>query len=72
MELAVVLDPDAYRVAEALAAERHLSISKVVSDAVLRQRTETTVVKGALGLPEITFPRPLTDEDIRAAIEEED
>lgn len=78
MVTTVDLDPEAYRLAQALAAERRQSIGKILSDAILsRQHSvpaadETSITQNSSGLPEIRFGRQITTEGIRAMIAEDE
>jgi hypothetical protein len=76
MVTTVDLDPEAYRLAEALAAKRRQSIGKVLSDAILLGQHSTlegepSVTRGSSGLPEIRFGEPTTLDEVQQAIEED-
>ena len=75
MELIIDLEPEALRRAESLAAERGQTIGKVLSDALLGRIVPDgypKVVVGPSGLPEIHLGRPVTLDEVREAIEDED
>jgi hypothetical protein len=78
MVTTVDLDPEAYRLAQALAAERRQSIGKILSDAILSgQRSEpaaeeTSSDRSPSELSAIPFEHPITTEEIRAMIAEDE
>ena len=70
------LDPKAHKIAKAIARQRHLTLGKIISEAILNRyeaqspdslQSSTT----ALGLPAIYIGRPITREEVSALIEEE-
>lgn len=76
MRTTVNLEPEAYRLARALASQRNLTVGKVLSDAILdqfRPMTEITnrVEIDADGFPTLRLGRVITPEDVAAAIEDE-
>ena len=77
MELIVDLEPEALERAESLAAERGQSVGKVLSDALLGhhgslERPEATLGVDAQGFPQIHIGRPITSEEIKAMIAEDE
>ena len=72
MVTTVDLDPEAYRLAEALAAKRRQSIGQVLSDAVLSLGRDPGILEvDAQGWPIIRFGRPMTADNVRALTEED-
>ncbi len=76
MRTTVNLEPEAYRLARALASKRRQSVGKILGDAVLSQfrpssAASTKVEADEHGFPSLYLGRPVTPEDVAAAIEEE-
>ena len=71
METTVELEPEAYRMAKALAAERGESLGKVLGDALLGRR-EAEIETDAEGWPIIRTERPIPSEQVKAWIEEDE
>ncbi len=70
------LEPEAYRLARALASQRHLTVGKVLSEAIISQfqpRSEVSdsVEVDAEGFPVLRLGRVITPEDVARAIEDE-
>ena len=75
MRTTVNLEPEAYRLARALAAQRNLSIGKILSEALLSQFKPTSQNKSPLtidsqGFPRLSVGKIITPEDVAVAIEE--
>ena len=76
MRTTIDLDPTAHRLATALARQRNVTLSRVVSEAILDQlapsRGEPIPIGTTdLGLPAVYIGRPITREEVAALIEEE-
>lgn len=71
MELTVELETEALRKAESLAAERGQSLGKVLGDAILGQSSHE-IVTNADGWPLIQTRGPITTEEIKAMIAEDE
>jgi len=76
MRTTITLEPEAYRLARALAFQRHTSVGKILSEALLSQFRPTTipsieVIMDADGFPTLYLGRPLTSEEVASAIEED-
>lgn len=76
MRTTVNLEPEAYRLARAIADQRRQSVGKVLSEAILSQfrspaSQSTGVTTGPTGFPALYLGRPITPEEVAAAIEEE-
>ena len=77
METTVGLEPEAYRTAQSLVAERGQSLGKVLSDAVLAHHSGLRqgrfgVSRGTTGLPELRAGVPIDSDRIRAMIAEDE
>lgn len=76
MRTTVTLEPEAYRLARALASKRHQSVGKVLSDAILSQFRQPGEPAPKIEVDEFGFPvlrlgRVITPEEVAAAIEED-
>lgn len=77
METTVDLEPEAFEKAQALAVERGQSIGKVLGDALLghhsdMRRPSTRVESDEEGWPVIHNSGPITSEQVKAWIEEDE
>ena len=76
MRTTVNLEPEAYRLARALAAQRKLSVGSVLSEALLSQYgppldKANSLTVDSEGFPILRLGRVITPEDVASAIEEE-
>ena len=76
MRTTVNLEPDAYRLARALAARGKTSIGKILSDALMNQfksqnEPSSMVSTDSKGFPSLYLGRTITPEDVAAVLEEE-
>ena len=71
METTVDLEPEAYRKAEVLAAERGQSIGQVLGDALLGRR-EALIETDTEGWPIIRTERPITSEQVKEWLAEDE
>lgn len=76
MRTTIDLDPSAHKLAKAIARQRHVSLGRVISDAILNRYDEQSspdfeIGTTELGLPAIYIGRPITREEVAALIEEE-
>jgi len=76
MRTTINLEPEAYRLARAIATQRHESLGKVLSESILNQfRTNERASEefriDSDGFPRLTLGRVITPEDVAEAIEEE-
>ena len=76
MRTTVNLEPEAYRLARALALRSNTSLGKVLSDALMKQFKPSDGAGfregiDADGRPTLYFGRVITPEDVASAIDEE-
>jgi hypothetical protein len=76
MRTTVDLDPEAYRIAQGLASQRHETLGKVLGDAIMdvsRPISSTPIVvrDGPFRLPMISLVRVITPEEVAETIEED-
>jgi hypothetical protein len=69
------IDQTTYRLAKAIAAQRGISMGKVVAEAIAAQYGETNepsdvIGRSEAGFPVLTIGRPITSEDV-AELEDE-
>jgi len=69
----VDLTPEAYHLARALAREKEQSLGRVVSELILRPVGPAVRPgkRSAAGFPLFSSGRPITAEDVRAALDDE-
>jgi len=76
MRTTVNLEPEAYRLARAIASQRKTTLGHVLSEAILGQLTSPhqpcmAVLRNEAGFPSIYIGRVITPEEVALAIEEE-
>ena len=75
MRTTLDIDQQSYRLAKAVAAQRGISLGKVVAEAIRAQfgnsgDPSSTVGRSEAGFPVLTIGRPITSEDV-AELEDE-
>lgn len=77
MRTTIDLDPKAHKLAKALAHQRKVSLGKIVSEAIMERFCPEPTRPVKYGISEAGFPtidtgRPVTLEEVKAFLEEED
>ncbi|RYG46988.1 hypothetical protein EON79_08615 [bacterium] len=72
----VDLEPEAYRIAQAIATQQSRTVGEILSEAVVSQFRSVPVViekleAGPDGFPLLFLNRPITSEEVATLIEEE-
>jgi predicted transcriptional regulator len=77
METTVTFEPQVLELVQTVARQRQQTVSEVLTEAILDHfknipLTEPVITRGPTGLPEIRLGRPITLEEVREVIEDED
>jgi hypothetical protein len=76
MRTTIDMDPKAHKLAKAIARQRNVTLSRVVNEVILDRYAPSgwkpiPIGTTDLGLPALYVGRPVTAEEVEAAIEEE-
>ena len=77
MRTTLDIDQDSYRLAKAIAAQKGISMGKLVAEAIQRQygasdTPSTEIGTSVAGFPVVTIGRPITPEDVADALDDDE